>query len=766
MALSRLTSGPVTRCLSVFVLLLASFVGRAHAAPLSGRVVDPDGRPVARARVLVDGPIGVRVVTTDAEGRFALIDLPDATYRVSADADGLAAPARAVRVDREVADIELRLALTPYAEAVVVSAAPVPRAQSESPAAATVVSADQIEARQWTTTADALRLVPGFAVGQNGGRGALASIFPRGGESDYTLVLVDGIRLNTFGGGFNMSLLPFGDVEQLEIVRGPQSAVFGADAIGGVVQLTTKHGGEPSLAASIEGGGEATLRALGAARGSAGQWAFGASGERNQSDGYTGIAPATGETVSNDDWEQTVGSAHAEWSCSAATAVRADFRYLDAERGNPGPYGSNPIGAYEQVDRVSRGEDTQQQLGLDGRFPWGSMLRGRIQQRWQLTVADLDNRHHSPFGDSFFETRRVSARTQTDVVLSSTTGLTAGVEGFGERARSTYVTGASFQEVPIERRTIGAFAELRQDLGSRASLTGGVRLDDIRRDALEGDPNPFGPRPAFPAESVTSVNPRLAARFVAWQDVAGVARTTVRASAGTGIRPPDAFEIAFTDNPSLEPERSRSVDFGVSHVLFGPAVTERYGSLTVGATGFFNYYDDLIVAVGSSFQDASRYRTDNISNARARGVELEGAWRGPAGITTRVAYTWLDTEILAIDDDESAPPPFEVGDPLLRRPRHQGSADLGWARGPWSVFGTFRVRSSVVDVEPSFGTFGGLFTAPGFAVLDAGGSWTFSRQLTVFGRALNLLDREYEEAYGYPSPGRMGMIGVRVDFRP
>lgn len=758
MALTRLTSGPVARRLSAFVLLLLSSAVSADAAPLSGRVVDPDGRPVARARVLVDGPIGVRVVTTDGEGRFALTDLPDATYRVSAEAEGLVAAARLVRADREVADLELRLTIAPFTEAVVVSAAPVPRAKSESPVATTVVTADQIASRQWETTADVLRHVPGFAVGQNGGRGALTSIFPRGGESDYTLVLVDGVRLNSFGGGFNLSLLPFGDVEQIEIVRGPQSAVFGADAIGGVVHLTTKRGGEPSVTGFIEGGGQATLRALGAGRGSAGQWSFGASAERNQSDGYTGIAPATGETVSNDDWEQTVGQAQVEWTHSAATAVGASFRYLDGERGNPGPFGSNPIGAYEQVDRISRGADTQQQFGVNGRFPWGSVLAGRIQQRWQLTVADLDNRYHNPFGDSIFETRRVSARTQTDVVLSPTTGLTAGVEGFSERARSTYITGEQFQEVPIERRTIGAFAEVRQDLGARASLTGGVRVDDIRRDALEGDPNPFGPRPAFPADSVTSVNPRIAARVVAWQDASGVARTTVRASAGTGIRPPDAFEIAFTDNPSLQPERSRSADFGVSHLLVP--------SLTVGATAFFNYYDDLIVAVGSSFQDASRYRTDNISNARARGVELEGAWRGPAGVTTRVAYTWLDTEILAVDDDDDAPPPFEVGDPLLRRPTHQGSVDLGWSRGPASVFTTFRARSSVLDVEPSFGTFGGLFTAPGFAVLDAGASWRIGRQVTVFGRGLNLLDRQYEEAFGYPSPGRLGMIGVRVDLRP
>ena len=253
------------------------------------------------------------------------------------------------------------------------------------------------------------------------------------------------------------------------------------------------------------------------------------------------------------------------------------------------------------------------------------------------------------------------------------------MEGFGERARSTYITGERFQEVPIERRTFGGFAEVRQDLGARASVSAGLRADAIRRNALEGDPNPFGPRPAFADESVTSVNPRLAGRFVAWQDRGGVARTTVRASFGTGIRPPDAFELAFTDNPALKPERSRSADIGVSHVLLP--------QLTVEATAFFNRYDDLIVAVGGSFADASRYRTDNISNARARGLELESAWRGPHGVHARLAYTWMSTEILAVDQSGDAPPPFTVGDPLIRRPRNQGAVDLGW-----TAIGVFRVH--------------------------------------------------------------------------
>ena len=105
-------------------------------------------------------------------------------------------------------------------------------------------------------------------------------MFPRGGESDYTLVLVDGMRVNAFGGGFDFSLLPFGDVEQVEVVRGPQSALFGSDAIGGIVQVTTRQGGPPTGSASVEGGSQARGTRAPAARAPPAQWSFGGGVER------------------------------------------------------------------------------------------------------------------------------------------------------------------------------------------------------------------------------------------------------------------------------------------------------------------------------------------------------------------------------------------------------------------------------------------------------------------------------------------------------
>ena len=233
----------------------------------------------------------------------------------------------------------------------------------------------------------------------------------------------------------------------------------------------------------------------------------------------------------------------------------------------------------------------------------------------------------------------------------------------------------------------------------------------------------------------------------------------VHASAGTGIRPPDAIEIAFTDNPYLKPERSRSAEIGFDRTFAGETAL-------VGATAFVNRYDDLIVAVGPAFHDASQYRTDNISNAASHGVELATGVRSSWGLDLRLTYTWLHTDILAVDSGHGqAPPPFTVGQPLVRRPTHQGSIDAVLTRGRLTAFAQLGARGRVLDVEPNYGAFGGLFYAPGYAVVGAGATVRVVRSLEVFGRVQNLLDRRYEETLGFPAPARTVMVGVRVASR-
>jgi outer membrane cobalamin receptor len=745
-----------TRALLLLAVLLAPGLAAAQPQPagsLTGAVTDPAGARVPRARVILASAAGVVATTeTDAVGTYRFDAVTPGSYELRVAADGFRADAGRVTVGAGgTVDLPIQLHVSALAESVVVSAAQVEMPLARAADSVTVMTSRDISARQAETVADALRGVPGLTVARNGGRGSVTSLFPRGGDSDFTLVLVDGIKANAFGGGYDFSALTTADVERIEVVRGPQSALFGADAMGGVVQVVTRSGGRPRGTASVETGSLDTWRLNAGTAGSHGSLGWGGSVERVRSDGFTGRAAATGETVTNDDFRETHGSANGSWRMPGGGDLRGMFNLTSSDRGFPGPYGSNPIGAFSGIDRVSRGLVKTRQYGAR----WLQPMGGRVRQSASASYVDLDNDYTSDYGLSASSSRRLSVRAQTDVNLASRASLSGGLEVQRERASSTFITANAGDPVPINRLVTGVFGELRLQPGSRFSLTAGVRAERIRRDRLDHSLDPYSPRPAFGVDARTSVNPRASAAYF----LPGVGGRggwmRLHAAAATGIRAPDALEIAFTDNPGLKPERSRSVEAGVDQSLLG----ER---LVVGATAFLNRYEDLIVAVGPAMKDASRYRTDNISNARARGVELSLAARGAGGLEARVGYTFLSTAVLAVDRLGVAPAPFQPGDALLRRPRHQAFADLTWAHGPLVAFAHLGARGRSLDVEPSLGTYGGLFQNAGYSVLDAGATWKVVPALEVFARVGNLLNRRYEETFGFPALGRNAMCGVRV----
>jgi outer membrane receptor protein involved in Fe transport len=559
-------------------------------------------------------------------------------------------------------------------------------------------------------------------------------------------VLVDGVPANAMGGGFDFAHLATANVERIEIVRGPQSALHGSNAIGGVVSVVTRRGGPPTASAAVEAGSLGTSRVAAGTSGSSRAWGWTGTFERTASDGL----------VQNDDYRRAMAAAGLGWSGARGANLRADVRYTDDERGFPGPFGSDPGGTFSGIDTVSRGSNERWLGAVAGTVAAGA----RTRVHGQLAHARIDGRQISAFDPSTpseITSRRSGGRLHADVTIQPSMQLSAGGEVYRERGTSTFITDTS-GSIPIDRTLAGLFGEVRWNHNGRVFLTGGVRADRIARASLAGNPAAFTPRPDFPEDVVTSVNPKAG---VAWFVRSSEGSfTKLRASAGSGIRPPDAFEIAFTDNPSLEPERSRSFEAGIDHSFAA-------GRVAVEATGFHNRYDDLIIAVGS-FGTSSRYRTDNISNARAQGLELAGTARGrvtwgvPVDLLLRVSLTFLDTEILAVDGGTGAPPPFTPGESLLRRPARQFAAEWTVRSGRFNAFATAGGRSETRDVDPSFGTFGGLFDAPGYATVNAGAAWRIGRRVEVFGRVTNLLDRDYEEALGFPAPGRGGMAGLRI----
>ena len=737
-----------------FTALSLILIARADASIVEGRVGDPESRAAPGAQVvIVCGSSVAASAITDAEGRFKTSDVAGrCELRVAL--DGFAAAPVALDLTAGGAPRDagtVRLQLSAVSESIVVSAAQVDVPLSQASSSVTIVAASELRARQLMTVADALREVPGLTVTRSGGMGALTSVFPRGGESDYTLVFIDGVQANAFGGGFDFAHLSTDNIDRIEIVRGPQSALYGSNAIGAVVRIVTRSGGPIRADVLLEGGSFGTARAAASSSGAWNAWEWGAGVERLISDGFNGTRLAPGAKVVNDNYLRTSAGASGGWRHGSGASVRGELRFESDDRGFPGAFGSNPVGAFEGIDPVSRGRDDRWIGSIGGTVPSGS----RVRTHAQLTWNNIDGDFRSPFGASESSSKRWSARAQSDVSIWRGLDLSAGVEFQRERATSTFITDDTSAEIPVTRSIAGYFGEGRWSAADRVFVTAGLRVEDIRRDPLAGISQPFSSRPAFDSDRVVSANPRIAA---AWYVRPGAARSTkLRASAGSGIRPPDAFEIAFTDNPSLKPERSRSVEAGVDQVLAS-------GHALIAATLFRNTFDDLIVAVGR-FQQSSHFRTDNISNARARGLELASTLRGRVGmldVQARAGYTFLDSDILAVDNGGAAPPPFKAGDALLRRPRHQWSLDLAASDGRLSGWIRGGGRGRVLDVEPSLGAFGGLFVAPGFAVWHAGAAWKLIRQVELFGRVENLFDRRYEEAFGFPALGRGAMAGLRI----
>ncbi len=726
----------------------------AIADPLSGRVLGPDGLPVAGATVTVSGPLAAPVTTTtDADGRFRL-DLPAGTVTVRAFAPGMDAPPS--RVDTGRTDLEFRLAVRAVSEVLTVTATQVDTLLSLAGSSMSVLTREDLDARQTLTLGDALRLVPGFAVARSGGPGTVTSVFPRGGESDFTLVLVDGVRANAFGGGLDLSQVPVADAARVEVVRGPQSALYGSDAIGGVIQIVTARGGPVVGTAFTEAGGRAARNGAATVRAGGPRWHGAASLSHQRDEGFTGRAPADGTEVTNDDSRLSQGGASLGWLGAGGREVTASLQYLDSDRGAPGPFGSNPVGNFGGIDRTSRSLTTRRTLALHTVQPLGGAT-SRVRLRADADVADFDLEFRGDVG-SRGETRRAHGRVQVDAAATAAFGLSAGADVLRERGRSTFIT-AGATEVPVERGAFAAFAEGRWQPGDRLSVTAGVRAERITRDALAANPSAFSARPAFDADTVVSVNPKVTAAFtLVPATTPRGASTRVRIAAGTGIRPPDAFEIAFTDNPGLVPERSRSVEAGLVQTFAG-------GAVQADATVFHNGYDDLIISVGR-LTGSSRYRTDNIANARARGAEFALAWRPRAAFAARGHYTWLDTDVLDVDGaDGQAPSPFAVGDRLLRRPTHQGGVDLTWTGARLQAFATASLRGRTLDVEPNFGAFGGLFENDGYRVVTLGGAWTLASRLTLHARVANTFGASYEEVLGYPALGRTVYAGFRVAAR-
>lgn len=482
-------------------------------------------------------------------------------------------------------------------ESVVVTATSVPEEEKEIGSAVTVITRQEIERSEMATVSDLLRRVPGLDVVSLGTPGSQTSLFTRGTNSTQTLVLVDGARMNSpFFAGYDWSALTTENIDRIEIVRGPFSALYGSDAIGGVVQVFTR-----SPAQGVAGRATGEVGNQGEGRGSGSfsvaEGVFAASGGYSYT-AFDGDRP-------NTDWRERNGSARLEARLSEGSRVAVEGSILDGEVGNPGAVGS-PF-----ASPTARGLFREERLAVPGAFA--------LSDSNHLDVLLASVRSKPGFRDVGFESQTDAQTLQARVADTARLGdhqLTA----FGTWERWKVDNGSNFgPNLTNQRTTIwGVGAQDAATLGA-FTVTAGLRYD---HHSVFGEA--WSPRGTISWLS----DDRL------WK---------IRASGGTGFRAPTVGELyyPFSGNPDLKPERSVSFEVGAERYV-GAANANANGRFEVSL--FWNDLKDLIV------YDFNQQLNLNVGRARTRGVEV--GWRQSLlpNLFADANYTYLDAKNRVTDE--------------------------------------------------------------------------------------------------------------------
>ena len=620
-------------------------------------------------------------------------------------------------------------------DAMVISATKTPTSRATLTQAVTVLTGEDLRTRGITRVSDALRGVPGASMVQNGANGSVTTLFLRGGESRYTKVLIDGVAVNAPGGFFDFSHLTTDNIERIEIVRGPASVAYGADAVSGVIQIFTRQGRGPvSLNADLRGGTYKTsdggIEASGA--GDRTRFSIGAGGHKTD-----GILPF------NNQYYNGTLSASAGFTPSAGNDAVVSARYTMAEYHYPTDYTGAPVdsNSYRVQHRLTTGFDGTAKLSENVK---GKLLLGANE------VSDLTDDIAVPFGSRYpvhsaFTSRnyRHSAEGQLLFALPSAATLNIGVEYMNERERSQNGEGgvgkplSPTSSFAANRNNKAAFAEL---LGSSSD---GVSY------ALSGRRDNNSDYDAFNTYRLGASTPLSSSlRF----------RTSVssafNAPAFNQIRP----TLYTTGSADLKPERSHAYEVGLEQSLSD-------GAAHLSMDYFNQRFTDLIQYVpGGPPSFLGSYA--NLSEAQSRGYDVELTMSPVNGWSGSASYTIATPRVTKISSSYSGD--LKVGQALVRRPTHSGNAVVSYAR---SGAGSFSVIASYIGKRPDydFTQFPSpVVTLPEYVKLDMAaskslfGSATGKGSLALTARVDNLLDRKYEDVLHFSSPRRTFLVGARL----
>jgi len=621
-------------------------------------------------------------------------------------------------------------------EGFVITGTPVPRTAGTVASHVTVIEGEDLRSRGVTRVVEALSEVPGLVVVQNGSYGSVTSTFFRGAESDHVKVLVDGVEVNQAGGGFDLSGLLLSDVERIEVVRGPASALYGSDAMAGVIHVITRRGKGPRRVSVSASGGSYGRTNWGAdLQGGVGSAGYSFSLARTTSDGILKF---------NNDYRNTSVSGKVFVDFNPRTRVEVSGRYSDRT------YHFPTDGSGNVVDRNSFtfGEEWNASAEV------GRMLSDRLEvvaalksYGWDGGSDDLPDGPADTLGyfgytseDSF---QRTSADLRLNVVPWSGSILSLGAEVEEEDQRSVSESfsqfGGSTGDSRYQRWNRGYYAHLISEAAGWAGNVG-IRLDDNEQ---------YGEFFTYQAGLSYSIHS---------------SGTRFRGSMGRGLKEPAFLETSSTGftvgNPELEPERSLVWEVGAEQSLGGAGVTASFTWFRQTLQNLIQYTYSTPVPGGPNFF--------NVAEARVQG--MEAAVTAPLGaLVLTGGYTYLDSEVLDAGFDEGDGAVFVEGAALVRRPRHQGrlAALLRFAKG--SLNGSVRWTGSRSDRDFStwpaspveLSSYRLVTLGADVRVVSAeGGRPGINLQI----KGENLLDDGYQEVFGFPAPGRAFLVGFHMTF--
>jgi vitamin B12 transporter len=601
---------------------------------------------------------------------------------------------------------------------VVVTATRVPVAADLVASAVTVLRGTDLVAQGIHTVAQALETVPGAHVVETGSFGGQTSLFIRGGESDYTKVLLDGVPLNQAGGAIDLAHLTTDNIDRIEIVRGPVSVLYGTDAMTGVVQVFTRTGQGPArVGADLRGGTYGSTRAAVDIAGGTRTIGYSAQVSRFSSDG---LYPY------NNHYRNSVVSAGLRVAPDTRTDATLTYRYGDDI------YHFPTDGTGAPVDSNQRAAERGPLLSLSAGRVLGRYLDARVTAGVKEARLFFNDEPDSPGEDGAFWSRDYVRRATASALLNWARGaasVTGGIEHEDQRQRGTSEFSASFGTFPdsirAQRHNTGYFTQAVVPAG-RAAVTLGSRLDDNSQ---------FGTHATYRGGLVYRLD-----------------QARVRVSVGTGFKEPTFFENFargfVVGNPNLKPERSLSWELGVER-----------GAVAI--TYFNQRFRDLIEYSGAPVgPDSVNYF--NVGGAIADGVEASFDQKVAPRVALDVKYTYLHTRVQQSGSPSDPDGLFAPGKPLIRRPAHtfvpQLVATLG-TQARVTLGARWVGKRDDLDFSRPVGQ--RRVSRGPYTRVNLAGEYTLHR-LVLSGNADNVFNDQAQEIPGFRPRGRTLLLGVHV----